>query len=43
MGKQGSERITADELAELCGTISHEILTGISGRVPREFVFDFEK
>ena len=43
LGKQGSERITADELAELCGTISHEILTGISGRVPREFVFDFEK
>lgn len=35
IGHLGSERISADDLAELCGTISYEILTGISPRVPR--------
>ena len=35
IGEQKTEKITADELANLCGTISYEILTSISERVPR--------
>jgi alanine racemase len=35
IGGQGKERITADELAEKTGTISYEVLCGISARVPR--------
>ncbi len=35
LGRQGVEEITADEWAELLGTISYEILCGIGPRVPR--------
>ena len=35
IGSQGSESITADELAEKADTISYEILLSISERVPR--------
>lgn len=35
MGKEGDKIIPADEVAALCGTISYEILCGISKRVPR--------
>ncbi|MEX2245778.1 MAG: alanine racemase [Dehalococcoidia bacterium] len=35
MGEQGGESIDADELAEIAGTISWEMLAGISARVPR--------
>jgi alanine racemase len=35
MGRQGSEFISANEIAGKCGTISYEILAGISGRVQR--------
>ena len=35
IGAQGGERVTAQELASRCGTISYEILCGISARVPR--------
>ncbi len=35
LGRQGDEEITADEWAELLGTISYEILCGIGPRVPR--------
>ncbi len=35
IGAQGEERITADDWAGWAGTISYEILTGISKRVPR--------
>jgi alanine racemase len=38
LGEQGGERITAEELAEIAGTIGYEIVTGVSGRVPREHV-----
>jgi alanine racemase len=38
MGAQGSERIDADELAALAGTISWEILAGITARVPRIYL-----
>lgn len=35
IGRDGDDEITADEVARLCGTISYEILCGISKRVPR--------
>jgi alanine racemase len=35
IGRQGDEEITADEWAELLGTISYEVLCGIGPRVPR--------
>ena len=38
IGRQGGEEITACELAEKAGTITYEILTGISERVPRIYV-----
>jgi alanine racemase len=40
MGAQGGERITADELARWGDTISWEIFTAISKRVPRVYVGD---
>lgn len=38
LGCDGGEQITADELGELTGTISYEILLSISDRVPRVVV-----
>lgn len=38
IGKQGSEEVTADELANLLGTINYEIVCMISKRVPRIYV-----
>lgn len=38
IGRQGGESIDADELAELAGTISWEILAGMSARVPRLYM-----
>lgn len=35
LGAQGKEIITADEIADRLGTISYEVLTSISNRVPR--------
>ena len=35
VGRQEEASISAGELADLCGTISYEILCGISARVPR--------
>lgn len=37
IGRQGNERITAEELAALCGTISYEIMLSITPRVPKEY------
>ena len=34
IGEQGDERITADDVAGWAGTISYEIVCGISARVP---------
>jgi alanine racemase len=34
-GILGEAAPTVDEVAELCGTISYEIFTGIAARVPR--------
>jgi alanine racemase len=38
IGKQGNEVITAADLAAQLGTISYEVLTSISQRVPRIYV-----
>jgi alanine racemase len=35
IGRQGNERITADDIAARTGTIAYEVLCGIAGRVPR--------
>jgi alanine racemase len=35
IGEQGGERITADNIAELTGTIPYEVLCAIAARVPR--------
>jgi alanine racemase len=38
LGAQGRDRIGAEEWAERLGTISYEIVCGISGRVPRRYL-----
>jgi len=38
IGRQGHDEITVNEVAEKAGTISYEILCGISSRVPRVYV-----
>ena len=38
IGEENGERITADDIAELTGTIGYEIVCGISERVPRAAV-----
>ena len=38
IGAQGSDCITADEVANRLGTINYEVLTGLSARLPRLFV-----
>ena len=37
IGRQGDEKITADDLAEKADTISYEILLSFSDRVPRVY------
>lgn len=37
LGSQQDEQVTADELAELAGTISYEIVCSIGPRVPRKY------
>jgi alanine racemase len=38
IGRQGSEELSADELAHWADTISHDIIAGIMPRVPRRYV-----
>jgi alanine racemase len=38
IGRDGDAEITLDEVAELAGTISYEILTGLTRRLPRVYV-----
>jgi alanine racemase len=38
IGEQGGERVGAEEWAARLGTISYEIVCGISSRVPRRYV-----
>jgi alanine racemase len=35
IGTDGDARITLDEVAGLAGTISYEVLTGLTPRIPR--------
>jgi alanine racemase len=37
IGRQAAEEISADEVAELAGTISYEVLCRIGPRVPRVY------
>ncbi|HXF57007.1 MAG TPA: alanine racemase [Actinomycetota bacterium] len=37
-GRQGEEQVTADEVAGWMGTISYEVLCGVSARVPRRYL-----
>ncbi|HET8654980.1 MAG TPA: alanine racemase [Longimicrobiaceae bacterium] len=38
VGRDDPEEITVDEAAARCGTISYEILTGLTGRLPRVYL-----
>lgn len=38
LGQQGSERITADDLAAHTGTIAYEVLCAVAARVPRIWI-----
>ena len=38
IGKEGDATVTVEDHAEIAGTISHEIVTGITGRVSRTFI-----
>lgn len=40
IGRDGEAEITLDEVAELAGTISYEILTGLAPRLPRVWMED---
>lgn len=43
IGRDGSESITADDIAQLTGTIGYEIVCGISSRVPRVWIENGEE
>jgi alanine racemase len=38
LGRQGEERVSAEELANILGTIPYEVLCAVGARVPRETV-----
>jgi alanine racemase len=38
IGRQGKNKITCEELAELAGTIPYEIACGLGSRIPRVYV-----
>lgn len=38
IGRQGEQRITADDLAAWMGTVNYEVVCAVSERVPREYV-----
>ncbi len=40
IGKQGNNEITADEVAELTGTINYEVVCLVGKRVPRAYIKD---
>lgn len=39
LGRQGGAEVTAEDMAELLGTISYEVLCGVSARVPRVYIY----
>lgn len=38
IGRQGDDAIGADDIGEMTGTISYEVLTGVAARVPRLYM-----
>jgi alanine racemase len=38
IGRQGSGRITAEDVAEAWGTINYEVTCGTAARVPRIYI-----
>ncbi|MGH2914056.1 MAG: alanine racemase [Solirubrobacteraceae bacterium] len=42
IGRRGEQRLTVEEVANRIGTINHEVLCGISARVPRRYHRDGE-
>ena len=40
LGKQGDERITAEELGDISGRFNYELVCDISKRVPRNFIYE---
>lgn len=43
LGSDGEDQITADDWGQWADTISYEVLTGISGRIPRRYIENVEK
>ena len=43
MGRDGDERITAEDIAAWAGTISYEILLAATGRVPRVWLHEHDE
>ncbi|MEO8284854.1 MAG: alanine racemase [Chloroflexota bacterium] len=42
IGRQGAECVTTDEVARWAGTVSYEVLCGLSARVPRRYLHSGE-
>jgi alanine racemase len=42
VGSQGTERISLEEVADLAGTLGYEILTGLTPRLPRIWIPEYE-
>lgn len=40
IGRQGDAVLTTEDVARVAGTISYEILTGLNGRIPRQYLVD---
>lgn len=38
IGRQGDQHLTCEEVASAAGTIPYEILVGLNGRIPREYI-----
>ncbi len=38
IGRQGKQKVTAEELADLSGTIPYEIVCGLGSRIPRVYI-----
>jgi alanine racemase len=40
IGRQGNNEITADEVADLAGTINYEVVCLVGKRIPRVYIKD---
>ena len=38
LGSDGVNTVSAEDIADICQTISYEVVCGISSRVPRKYV-----